>query len=463
MKKMNKFAAACLVLLIASLAAAQPDGDQVLTDEKDPNLVHSQWVDQVRLPDKIDGPYVALSIPPAIFGKAQDDLRDLRLTDAKGNRVPFVLRTLRPEYRQNELRIATQIDDGPSAATKSYQVRIELAEVPAPGHNEIEIDTPGSNFHRKVEVFGDDSQKFADPRPLFDKDKYLLHFESEGRTVDVRRFHYDIKQFRFLRLRVYADPNDDKEIPKITRVSVRHTLAIPGKLVTERANFGGTQGVRGDGGPGTAWLIQLPDKMPCEMLTFELTAPPTERPFRLQVADPDQPSRDILSSFGKGEGSEWRVVAKGNLNYLEVRFPEVVARRLRFVLTDFANPPLQFQNVQVTRSDRQLIFEKPDDKKFTLPLRLYSGNPNVGPANYVLGQKVPAELKPAPPLADLFDGQGNPSYEPPPEPLDKRMPWLVYVALGIACAVLAVILGLLAFQAIRRHDQTQTPTSNAVA
>ena len=51
----------------------------------------------------------------------------------------------------------------------------------------------------------------------------------------------------------------------------------------------------------------------------------------------------------------------------------------------------------------------------------------------------------------------NPTYVPPPPTLNEKMPWLVYVVLGVACLVLLAILVSLANQAIRRHDQEQKP------
>ena len=172
-------------------------------------------------------------------------------------------------------------------------------------------------------------------------------------------------------------------------------------------------------------MIDFPDKMPCEKLTFELDGPPSERPFRLQIANPKEPRQDVI-------GAEWRWRKDGDRQMLDISFQEVIARRLRLIVTDFANEPMQIRSAQATRCVRKLIFEKPDESKFTGSFRLYTGNAKADPANYVLAQKLPALLKPPPEVVGAGELDANPTYQPPPLTLHERMPWLVYVVLGFA-------------------------------
>ena len=144
-----------VMLFAASLASAQDDRDQTGKDERDPLRLDWQWRQELRLPEKYDGPYLALPIPPAVLGKSQDGLADLRLTDTKGNRIPYALRIMRPESKQTNLNARSTTR--PEPESQSYQVSLELGEVPLPGHNEIEIHTSGSNFRRRVQVVGSDT------------------------------------------------------------------------------------------------------------------------------------------------------------------------------------------------------------------------------------------------------------------------------------------------------------------
>src|SRR5262249_50052944 len=163
----------------------------------------------------------------------------------------------------------------------------ELEKVDAPGYNEIQIDTTGTNYHRRVEVFGDSSDSFKEPRAILagqgkEKHRYLVHFETEQGVVDVRHFTFDFKQFRYLLVRVSADASTGGGVPHIPRVRGRRAVGGPGKYVPRRATLGPRQAVPAEGGPGSAWFIDRGEPVPCERLSFQVAGEPVKRPFRLQ-------------------------------------------------------------------------------------------------------------------------------------------------------------------------------------
>ena len=86
------------------------------------------------------------------------------------------------------------------------------------------------------------------------------------------------------------------------------------------------------------------------------------------------------------------------------------------------------------------------------PLRLYTGNPRAEAPHYNFAASLPPVLQPPPERIGLGPTAANPVYRPEPKPLSERWPWLVYVVLGTASAVLLLILGLLARQMLRRHN-----------
>ncbi len=440
-----------LAISVSAKALAQEDADPAAADERDVSLANWQFRVELRLPEKREGPYLALPIAPEIFAKAQPDLRDLRLTDAAGKRVPYALREMKPRTERVTMHIQREFDTGPSLKSRSFQKCIELRDVPAPGHNEIEIDTTPGEYRRRVEVAGANNDKFEDAVQLLPAKSVLVHYNVDGRVVDRRVFHYDYKQFRFLRIRIFIDATAEEEIPEIREVRVRRSITLPGQAVTENAMLGSQQYVRGDGGPGTAWFVELNEKMPCDKVSFEVSGPPVERPFRWEIAEPNQPPIPIGIS-------EWRWRKDGERQFLDVYFNETQAKRFRFVVTDFANQPLRLNGVQVTRWVRQLVFEEIQGKDFAIPLRLFVGNKNVGSANYDIARKLPIDIKPAPAVVEYADRLvQNPAYQPPPPTIQERMPWLVHVVLGFACVVLCLILGALAKQAIARHDAENNP------
>src|SRR5262249_42142971 len=143
-----------------------------------------------------------------------------------------------------------------------FEVTLELEDPGPLGHNEIEVATAGSRFTRRVKVLGDRTEKFADPLTV--ADGHLVHYEFDGKVVDIRRLHYAPQQLRFLQVRAHPDAAPGEKIPKIESVTVRRTDVVPGKYVTLPASLQPREAVRGDGGPGSAWYIQLGEPAPCE-------------------------------------------------------------------------------------------------------------------------------------------------------------------------------------------------------
>ena len=119
--------------------------------------------------------------------------------------------------------------------------------------------------------------------------------------------------------------------------------------------------------------------------------------------------------------------------------------------------------VKVTRWVRKLIFEKPDEKKYTLPLRIYVGHPTISKAGYQDFANKLGEQLPAMNLVLVDKGQQNPAFVPPAKTVTEQFPWLIYVVLGVACVVLLGILGALVKQAIARHDAAEAKAPAAGA
>lgn len=430
----------CVGLLIAASVRAQDEDAGAA--ERDPTHAQWPWYAEIMQPPTT-GAWYAFATPADVFGKATPDLRDLRLADAKGTRVPYVLRILHGKAEITPVPILRQFDAGPSEKNRWYQVSLALGD-PGNGHNEIEIETPGTNYRRRVQVFADKTDRFEDPKPLLPKDKYLVHFDVDAGVVRIKRFNYSLQQARFLQVRVEADPVADKEIPPITAVHVRRKIVTPGVETSHRGALQGRQDVRTDQGPGSAWFIDFQEPLPCGKLRFSAAGDIVERPHQVQIANPKEPRQFVPVS-------EWRVQEAQGQQTLEIVLSrEVVAQRLRFVVTDFANPPLDLHSVEAVAAVRQVIFEAPPNR-FAWPLRLYFGNTEAGPARYDLEKKLPPVLEPAPVAVTVGPRIANPAYQPPTPPLHERQPWLIYTVLGVASAVLLGLLMLLARQAMKRQ------------
>jgi hypothetical protein len=457
---MNRFSAAGALLLLAAGVAAAADKDKgrpapAKDDKGAPvgaagkeapaapraapeTLTAWEWYADVRLPAADKPPrWADFLLTPGVLDKARPDQADLRLYDARGRTVPYALRIRRPRDEQQplfarEFNRATNPD-------RSVELRLDLGERP-PEHNEVEVVTRGDDFRRRLEVEGsDDGNTWS---KLLDK-AYLVHFRAGDKTMDVRKAAYPPSRFRYLRLRVFPDRGLADDAPAVASATVLHTVRVAGEDVTAPANLGPRQADPGDGGPGSVWPIDFGgDAVPVERLTFDVADKEFVRPFRLEAVDADG-ARTFLAS------GQWQRTL-GDERPLEIKFGEVTARRLRLVVTDFRNQPLDVRAVTYSAPARQVVFEpKPE---LAQPLRLYFGNPNAGAPHYDFAATLPTTLNPAPERDSLEGLTRNPEYRPPPKPWTERWPWLVYLVLGPAAAVLLAILGALGREAVRRHD-----------
>ncbi len=138
-------------------------------------------------------------------------------------------------------------------------------------------------------------------------------------------------------------------------------------------------------------------------------------------------------------------------------FPEVTASRLRLVVIDHNNPPLDVRSATLAAPARQVVFASQAGR--TGPLRLYVGNPKAAPPEYDFARNLPARLDPPPTRLTLGPGRPNPVFRPEPRPWTERWPWLIYVVLGSIATVLGGIILSLARKAITLYDARQ-PSAN---
>jgi hypothetical protein len=421
-------------------------------DEKAAGLPRWPFVADLVLPKDVPlgTRFGVVELPGPVLGKAQLDLADLRLTDSQGNRLPYARRVLRDSLSQLAVRIERRYDSGPVVKERAFEEKFELAPVPLAGHNDIEIQTPGDDFRRPVQVYGSNTPDFANAQSLLPAKTFLVRFTVQGKLIEVNRFRYAPKEFRFLKVRVDADPHRADDAPTIAGIIVRHTEKTVGKYLTYPVQMGPTQGVRGQGGPGTAYDFILGEEPTiCEKLTLKLDrAEIVDRPFRLQAANPGQVRIDIGPV-------DWRWRKEDGHQIAELSFAEAETRvqTLRLVITDFLNEPLRFTEAKGTMAARQIYFEWPDAAKTPLPLKLYFGYPGASAPNYDLEKRLPEKIDPAPATVQVGARQLNPSYVPPEPDFSERHPWAIYGVLAFASLVLAGLLVPLGKQAIASAKQ----------
>ena len=401
-------------------------------------LESRQWFYEVPLPAVASdaSPHVDFILPTAVFDQSRPDLGDLRLCDDQQREFPFALRVLSTKNEQQPL--AAQPFNREENPDRSVHMSLDLGVNPSE-HQEIDVMTKGHDFRRRVELHGsDDGQKWG---KLLDQ-AWLVDYRVEPQGIDIHRLRYAPSRFRYLQVRVFPDLSQARDKPEIASVTVYHAVQVPGEYVVRAARVESREAVSAYGAPGSAWILDLGgDNVPVEKLVFD-------------VADNDFSRHYVLEKI-EGEGTraviaqgQWRRRPEELRKPLEIALPkEVTAHRLRLVVTDHANAPLDVRSSQYTAAARQVVFAR---KGLKAPVRLYSGDPKAALPHYDFAANLPPALKPAPQRVAIGPSMQNPSYRPEPKPWTERWPGLVYAVLATASAVLLVILGVLARKAVQR-------------
>jgi hypothetical protein len=430
--------------LVAQDAPEAPNASDVTGDDS-----RWQYYQQIDLPEEQPGAeYYDFLVPPAVFDAARYDnfgtqlyLGDLRLIDVDGNEVPYALRVRRPAGTRQPL--PTNVFNRGLAADGASQLSIDLGQEPSE-HNEIVVSLPGSDYRRRAVLEG--SADNAQWQRLIEQP--LVYFRQAGNPFDRRSISYPPSRFRYLRLSVYPDAEVDREPVTIDGVEVQHTVTVPGELVVTTATVEPREPTRDAGSPASAWILDLGTAhIPCETLAVEVEDAEFARNVSVEAggaAGSDQPF------VGVG-GASWERRAGEPRRPMSVTFPERAAGRLRLVVIDYRNPPLRVQSATCSAAARQVVFARKPGLRG--PLRLYYGNPSAEPPHYDLERNLPAQISPPPFRLSLGPREDNPHFVPEPKPLTERWPWLIYVVLGTASVVLALVLLSLGRTAVEQHDR----------
>ena len=407
----------------------------------------SSWPFFVDVTPRTSGPGInEMVVPLHVMDKAREDLADLRLTDPNGREIPYALR-IRKEV-DDKRQIAANLFNEVTVGSKTSEASVDLGENPGE-HNELEVETSGTNFRRRVDVEGGDNGK--DWRML-KAGEVIFGFESNNNIAQSKRVSYPTSRYRYLRVRVYADELTDKVAPGITFVKVMLTVREQGQQTTWDVWVPPYQLLRHQGAPASSWTIDLGGRVPCDRLIIDADDESFARPFQLEdIQDPQN----------------IRLVAEGELTrrLSEERRPlvitfenQVLTRKLRLRVADYNNPTLSITSIKASAAARQLVFELKDTAQ---PLRLYYGNPKATAPHYDFEKELPAKLAVTAPLsADVGASVSNPDFKPEPLPLTERIPWLIYVILAVSSIALALILISLA-RATGRMQSKPTVESNA--
>jgi hypothetical protein len=432
--------AGLLAALVGVAAGPPPRSTGARAEPED--LSKWEWYHEIQLPPGTSG-LVDFVLPPAVFGRSLPDLGDLRLIDSAGKTVSYALRIRVPRNVQEPLPHQRTFNRA-VRPDRSVEISIDLGEAP-PQHNEIAVQLAGEGYGRALRLDGSADGKTWSK--LLDR-VYVVHLKVEDKIIDQHRFSYSPSRFRYLRVQVKPDRVLENDEPQLKSVEVYHSVRVPGEEVTHTAVLQPREPVRSDNEYASAWVIDLgAARVPCERLDVQIEEREFTRHFKLEQFEPGQPEAQLLVT-----GELRREVGNRSVSVPIVLQRPVFTRWLRLTIEDARNPPLTIGNVWYTASAREVVFRVPEGTR--PPLRLYYGNPKATAPRYDFASTLPPRLGPLPDRVELGVLERNPQYVAPPLPWTERWPYLVDAVLTAACAVLLVILVVLARTALRRQDES---------
>ncbi|HZU27181.1 MAG TPA: DUF3999 family protein [Bryobacteraceae bacterium] len=425
----NKLVVVCVTLAAAGSAQA-PGAPEPLTAWR-----YFKEIQSPRGPVLVD-----FLLDAETLDKARPDGADLRLYDSSGREVAYVLRVRRAVESSTDFqpRVFNKAVQGASA-----EISCDLGEEPQE-HNEVDMDSAGSNFRRTAEVEGSAD---GDHWSTLARDAILFRFSAQDRTVEQKAIVYPVSRFRYLRVRIERDPQADRSAPEIQDIRVRRTMNMRAENASYPAALQSREPDRVDGRPASIWRIDLRARVPLDRLRLATEEIGFSRPFRLQnIDDPADPVEIASGDLARRDDASSPEPVIG--------FAETFAHHLKLIVTDDRNAPLRITNAGAAGAAREVMFEA--DAAVAPPLRLYYGNRRALAPHYDMAARMSPDQQRAPVRVMLGAERANPAYQPEAQPLSQRLPWLVYVVLAAATLALVYMLLKILREASEKFGRTAT-------
>ena len=369
--------------------------------ERDEERAPWRFRRSVALPGAGEG-FAALGIPPELAARAQADLRDLRLLDAAGQEVPYVVdRLVEREARASWPGHLVDTLREPVGTPDQRQTRsVWVVEVGGGAFDTVNLDVLGEDFAKRFRL--ESSQDRSAWRLLRD-DVGIFDRSWNGRIRHTSIALETSETARYLRLSTTDTPASPQvEITGVTVFATRRGSAqgwrrpVPLEVVAA--------------GPTTRYRLDLPPAFPIEALELDAADPAFVRQVTLRER---RESRGQSQERTLGEARLYRVrltdLALSGAS-LELRLHE--RPRGGELLLDVDNgdgPPLRDVRIVATGSQVRLLFARS-----TPPLTLYYGNDVTRPPIYGLDElRGRLALGALLPEAELGEEQPNPRFQRP--------------------------------------------------
>ena len=364
--------------------------------------------------------YGSVTVPFAVTARASRDWTDLRVIDAAGHEVPYVL-SAALGGRTEERREARLLEPGVVAGQYSQA----LFDLGGDGriHNSVAIRIDGQDdLLTWVEIAVSDDRR--DWRVI--RERAPIYRLAQSGLGDRTTVSYPDSIARFLRVRI-LDPSRPY---RIVGGDVVHEVVTAAERVPANIALSPVPSDRGQ----SVWMAESP-AVPISEVRFDTTQDAFYRPVSVETSD---------------DGQRWSLAAAGEIfrttehgqprASLAVDFPEQVSGRWRVTVHNRSDAPLAALTASFATTPRHVIFRQEPGQDY----RLAYGNARASAPQYDLARSIDPALVSSAPAVSLGPAVENSGYANP-APWTEQHQVVLWLALGAA----VLVLGVLAVRTLR--------------
>ncbi len=383
---------------------------------------HWQYAAPVNVSAGASSRLVAVLVPDQVTARARSGWPDLRVVDADGREVPFVLHA-RHGARALERRPSRLLE--PSVVPGQYSQAIADIGADSRVHNAVTLGLEGDDdLLSWVEVAM--SSDLTTWRVVRERAPiYRLNRDGMGAQMVVT---YADSPSRYIRVRVL----DASKPHRITTIDVAHEVVTAAERVAANVALTRVQDTPRQSTWTSAAAATAP---PISEVRFSTSQEAFYRPVRVETSDDGQAWTWVAS------GEIFRMIEGGLPRAsLSLTFAESPARRWRITVLDRDDKPLADLTPELYAVPRRVVFRYETGKQY----RLLYGNTRAVVPQYDLSRLTDASALESAESAGLGAEATNPDYADP-APWTERNRGILWVALAGA----VLVLGSLAVRALR--------------
>lgn len=361
MKTRYKYILFPLLMLISMAGYCQKGGR---TFRRELSEVHDEWH--------------KLILPESIYAKAKSDFSDVRVVgvNSKGDSLeaPYILQVLNEKFIDKDVEFAIL---NKSRKKDIWYYTFEIPEVVS--MNEILLSFNTSNFDWKVSLAG--GQSLDDWFTILE-DYRIISIKSSLTSYQFTKLSFPSSKYKYYRVGVTSLVD-----PEFLSANLRLRTNITGTEL--KYQVVSIKGSLEESTKQLSFFISLQQPSLVSKIAFKVNSKFDYcRPISIQTLEDSVKTQ-------KGWHYNYQTIYKGNLSSLEeseFSFNEILSTRMKIVIDNFDNAPLDIDSFQVSGDSHQMIIRFDKEAHYYLTY----GNRDLEKPIYDIinfEDKIPQELK----------------------------------------------------------------------